>query len=87
MKKLYSNIGKKLMTFAVVIAILFTALGVIAGLAMMTQSIAGGLVFIIVYPILGYISSLSFFAYGKLVQSVENIERNLSVKSDESNAE
>lgn len=86
MKKLYSNIGKKLMTFAVVIAIIFTALGVIAGLAMMTQSIAGGLVFIIVYPIIGYISSLSFYAYGKIVQSVENIERNLSEKSDDDNA-
>ena len=54
MKKLYSNIGKKLMTFAVVIAIIITAIGVIAGLVMITQSIAGGLVFIILYPVIGY---------------------------------
>ena len=75
------------MTFAVVIAIIITAIGVIAGLVMMTQSIAGGLVFIILYPVIGYISSLSLYAFGKLVQSVESIERSFAIKSDENSAE
>lgn len=81
MKKLYSNIGKKLMTFAIVIAILFTVLGVIAGLAAMTMNFVSGLLFIILYPVLGYISSLSIYAFGKITQSVENIEKAL-VKED-----
>ena len=51
MKKLYSNIGKKLMTFAVVIAVIIATIGIFAGLVMMKQSIVGGLIFIILYPI------------------------------------
>lgn len=85
MKKLYSNIGKKLMTFAVVFAVIITAIGILAGLVMMTQSIAGGLVFIILYPLIGYISSLSLYAFGKLVQSAENIEHHLLGNFDKNN--
>ena len=87
MKKLYSNIGKKLMTFAVVIAVIIAAIGIIAGLVMMTQNIVSGLIFIILYPIIGYVSSLALYAFGKLVQSTENIEKHLLNKSDGNNAE
>lgn len=87
MKKLYSNIGKKLMTFAVVIAVIVAVIGIFAGLVMMTQSIVGGLIFIILYPIIGYVSSLTLYAFGKLVQSAENIEQHLLNKSNENNAE
>jgi|GEM_PF-4252654 len=87
MKKLYSNIGKKLMTFAVVIAVIIATIGIFEGLVMMKQSIVGGLIFIILYPIIGYVSSLTLYAFGKLVQSAENIEQHLLNKSDENNAE
>ena len=85
MKGLYSNIGKKLMTFAIVIAVIFTIFGVIAGLAVMTTSIATGIIFIILYPLLGYISSLSIYAFGRITQSVENIEKTI-VKDNEEQA-
>ncbi len=83
---LYSNIGKKLMTVAKIFAILFTVFGVILGLIAMIANFAAGLLVLVIYPLCGYIGSLSIYASGKLLMSVENIEKSV-VKATEANAD
>ena len=88
---LYGNIGKKIKLLAKVSAVLVTLMFFIIGAVVIGSSYGdGGLIllgvlFMILSPIVGWLSSLIIYAFGELVDKVCDIEKNTRTEKSPSN--
>lgn len=84
---MYNNIGKKIKGFAIVLAVVLTVVYVFCGIAMIagfssSQSqqggagIAGGVIIMLLGPVIAWISSWFLYGYGELVDKMAEIKKN-----------
>lgn len=82
---MYNNIGKKIKGFAMAIAIILTVIYVIVGIAMISSSqqseiasggIVGGVLIMLLGPVIAWISSWFLYGYGELVDKTAAIKKN-----------
>lgn len=73
---MYSNIGEKIKLLTKILTVIFAVASVIGGIALIAVGITlGGVLLIILAPILLCLFSFFMYAYGELVEKVCNIEK------------
>ena len=83
---MYKNIGKKIKGFAVAIAIILSIVYIILGIVMLLSAdsqsaagnagIIGGVITILLGPVLAWIGSWFLFGYGELVDKTASVKEN-----------
>lgn len=83
MNKFFANIGKKIMTVSKIFFVLLTIGGVITGICIIfadfgdPECLFGGLGVAVASPLVAYLSTITLYGFGKLVDSTEKIEKRM----------
>ena len=74
---MYDNIGKKIKLLARIITIIAVIASIIAGIILMALEQYWGIIFIILFPFVLWVSSFILYGFGELIDNTCDIERNI----------
>lgn len=73
---MYSNIGGKIKGAAKLVVFLVSFVSIIEGIAALERGIGAAIIFLVVIPVIAWISSWLIYAFGELVEKTCEIAEN-----------